>query len=106
MGVDCSATSGFGIEVTEEIVDKMIENGVFTLAEWVTDKDECLGKAGFLHGAAGSYYTGEITYYLFVHGDTIPELFKGANEFISELAEIGIGITIDDIKEVCEVLWS
>jgi len=106
MSVDCSATSGFGIEVTEEIVDKMIEHGVFTLAEWVTDKEYCLDEANFLHGASGSYYTGEIKHYIFVHGDTIPELFEGAKKFIKKLSSMGIEITIDDIREVCEVLWS
>lgn len=106
MGVDCSAVSGYGIEVTEEIADKMISSGVFTREQWENDNSDCLSKCKICYGESGSYYAGETTLYLFASGDTIPKLYEGAKEFISKLSEIGIELTIDDIKEVSDVLWS
>lgn len=106
MGVDCDAVSGYGIEVTEEVADKLIASGRFTRENWEEDKDSCLSELGFSYGKSGSYYTGETTLYLFASGDTLPALMEGGKELVSKLADIGILITLDDIKEVSEVLWS
>lgn len=106
MGVDCDAVSGYGIEVTEEVADKLIASGRFTREAWDDDNVACLAGLGFSYGESGSYYTGETTLYLFASGDTLPALIEGGKELVSKLADIDILITLDDIKEISEVLWS
>ena len=105
MGVDCSAVAGFGIELTGAIVEKMIAAGMFTEEAWEDDEDACLDESGFSHGEAGSHYSGDITRYLFVSGDTIQKLAANENKFIEALAKIGVEIKSEDIVEVCDVLW-
>lgn len=106
MGVDCDSVSGFGIRLTNEIVQKMIASGLFTQEEWNDDPSYCLDKTTFYHETAGSYYTGNVYYYLFALGDTIPELLRGVNKLIIQLDDIGVDIEIDDIKHISDTLWS
>lgn len=105
MGVDCSAVAGFGIELTNEIVEKMITAGIFTADEWDDDKDGCLDASAFSYGEIGSKYSGHIKRYLFVTGDTIKKLSDNEPVFIAELGKIGVAITSDDIEWIESVLW-
>ncbi len=105
MGVDCSAVSGYGIELTEDVLDKLIAAGLFTRDEWGGAKEGCLYRAGFSSGIAGSYYTGDTIVYLLVDIVPITELVAAEMRFIATLESIGVTISIDDIEEISEVLW-
>lgn len=106
MGVDCDSVSGFGIRLTDEIVQKMIDSGLFTREEWEEDPQHYLNKTPFHYEVAGSYYTGDVYYYLFASGDTIPALLRGANKLIMDLEDIGVTLQIEDIKHISDTLWS
>lgn len=106
MSVDCDPVCGYGVVVTEDIVDKMVQANLFTKEQWEDDSIACLAGCGFVYGESGSYYTGETTIYLFANGSTLPELVEGGKDLLCKLADIGVFITLGDIKEICEVLWS
>ncbi len=105
MSVDCRAVSGFGIELTGEIVEKMISAGILTKDAQEQCFEEYFEDTVFGYGEAGSRYSGNIRRYIFVVGDTIQKLATNERAFVHALEKIGVSIKRDDIKEICDVLW-
>jgi hypothetical protein len=106
MGIDYSGVCGIGVKVNDEIVDKFIENNIFDRGDWEDDPDYCLEKANFIYGAAGSYYSGEVCYYLFVDGANLAGINKNAPAFVDSLSKLGISIDVDDLIMIEDILVS
>ncbi len=105
MGVDCRSVSGYGIKLTEEIINKMISSGIFTKEEWEYDRESCLEKAPFSYDEAGSRYSGNVYYYLLVQGANYLQLSERVDRFIFELNKIGIHLEKKDIVKISDTLW-
>lgn len=105
MGVDYDGVGGIGVEVDDEIIDACIKNGVFTKEDYDDDAD-CLSNLDLTYGTAGSYYSGNVTHYLFVDGATFSDIKKNIGGFIDKLKSIGVEKTEDDIKVISEMLVS
>ena len=106
MGVDYDAVCGIGVEVNDEIVDKFIENNIFDRGDWEEDPGYCLEKTNLGYGAAGSYYSGEVCYYLFVDGVNLAGINKNAPAFVDSLSKLGISIDVDDLIMIEDILVS
>ena len=102
MGVDFDGVGGVGILFTDEMMDKAIAKGKFTREEWEDDPCGCIETLEMLYATAGSAYTGNEWRYLFVSGETLPEVNDRAPAFISALADIGIEIGLEDLKIISD----
>lgn len=91
MGIDVSGVSGYGIDVTEEDLRNLVENGHFTEEEFEEDLHECV--ASFLASredgvtvyldVAGSYYSGNFNYYLSLNYSKPEDLISHTDEFLN-----------------------
>lgn len=109
MGVDYDGVAGFGIEITDEIKEKL---GFFELFETEdednsVDYNEFMDNLGIPYKEAGYYsYSGdidELRLYFIIGGKTLKEIVEEAPNFINKLHEIGIDITENDIKLIEDV---
>ena len=108
MGVDYDGVGGIGIELTEEMVERAIDKGVFTEDAWDYDPGECLDQlGGFYYSHAGSSYGGDTFFYLFVPGPTLGEINEKAPRFVSKIKEyFGVNIDVDDLKVISDIyIW-
>lgn len=106
MGVEYDAIGGIGIEVSDELIQSAIDNGLFTIEDYQIDSYECLEKFGESIGEAGSCWTGETEFYLFVKGYTLGDINKNAPAFVKRLGDFGTVVEVDDLQLVYEVLAS
>ena len=93
MGVDYDGVGGIGIEITDYVIDKLINYGLFTRDEWEDDYDFCLSKIGFVYELAGNgSYTGRENdrYYCLVPGSNLMEIVANKMKFIKRFEEFGI----------------
>ena len=57
MSVDYRGLGGVGIEFTEDMVDKAIEHGIFSIEDWEKDKNDVAPRAGaWIETCNGSGY--------------------------------------------------
>lgn len=107
MGVDYDGVGGIGIEFTDEMVNKVIEKGVFTKENWEDDAVGCMDEIGILYCEAGAYnYGGERRIYLFVKGVTLEDVISNESEFRENLSKLGIDIERKDLKVIEDLcIW-
>ena len=108
MGVDYDGVGGIGIELAEEMIEYAIEHGVFTEEAWDYDSGECLDQlAGFYYSHAGSSYSGDTFFYLFVPGSILGEINEKAPRFVEKVKEyFGVDIAVDDLKVISDIyIW-
>ena len=103
MGIDYDGVGGIGIEVTDKIINKLIEKKVFTSEEWEDDECGCIESVGMLYQQAGNSYSGDETYYWLVEGANLTEINANAPKFIEKLAKLGIIITLDDLMVISDM---
>ena len=106
MGVDWDwyGVGGIGVKVTSDMIELLINNGVFTDEEWEADKDECIDLLGILYSKAGNDYSGETYFYLFVDGKNLEEVNKNSKIFIEKLSQFGIILKEKDlivVEDLC-----
>lgn len=104
MGVAYQAIGGIGIEITDEMINKMIDLGMFAKTEWNEDPDGCLSEIGLLCANAGSYYSGNVYWYWLVAGDTLTEVNDNSNDFLHKLNQIGFKKNVSDLKVIQDLL--
>ena len=107
MGVDHNGVGGIGIELTEEIRNKLIEKGLFTQDEWDEDEYGCLETINLPYSVAGDgNYGGDDRYYLLVHGDNLEEIIKNEQEFRNHLQRLGIQLDQKDLIVISDLhVW-
>jgi hypothetical protein len=111
MGVDYCSIGGIGIEITDDMKDKLSED--YYLKNEIDEDDddyeeiwftEILDDSGLEYSEAGSEgYGGEGRYYLLVDGNTLLEVQNNTDEFIKNLKNIGIIITIEDLQVISDL---
>lgn len=102
MSVDYDGVGGVGLRVTDAIVEKLIEHGLFTEADYEKDVSSCLEKIKLPYSVYGNAYSGDIDYALFVKGTKLSEIYENAPKFIARLEELGISMEADDLEVICE----
>ena len=108
MGVDYNGVGGVGIKLSQDDINILIDNKVFTQEEWDDDWYECFEKLPVSMESAGDYcYTGdEPTIYLLLDGVTIDELYENVPVFLEELKKLGLERTREDIKVIEDIkIW-
>lgn len=106
MGVDYDGVGGIGTPFTDDMVQRAIDLGVFTKEEWEDDATECMEKIRESYSIAGNYYSGDISYYLFVRGDTLKEVNDNAPGFVERVSRFAPGLTVDALKVISDILIS
>tara|TARA_R110000744_G_scaffold281118_2_gene393060 strand:- start:154 stop:498 length:345 start_codon:yes stop_codon:yes gene_type:complete len=111
MGVDYSGIGGIGIELTDDMKE-MISDKYYSVNNIDEDDDdyeniyfsEILDDSGLEYSEAGSEgYGGEGRYYLLVDGNTLLEVQNNTDEFIKNLKNVGIEITIEDLQVISDL---
>jgi hypothetical protein len=103
MGVDYNGVGGIGIELTKDRINKIIEKGIFTEEEWDYDYDDCLSdKVKMEYGLGGDAYSGINIIYLMVPGPNLKIINENVKDFITDLSEMGIDITEEDIVPISD----
>jgi hypothetical protein len=101
MGVDYDGVGGIGIEFTDEMVEKVIKQGVFTEEDWADDWTDCMEKIGICYSEAGDYsYGGEKRIYLLVEGSTLDDIISNEEKFREDLSKLGITVERKDLKVI------
>ena len=104
MGIDHNGVGGIGIELTEEIRNKLIENKLFTQDEWDEDKYGCLEEINLIYSVAGDgSYGGKDIYYLLVKGDNLKEILENEEVFRNHLKTFGIQLTQGDLSVISDL---
>jgi len=103
MGVDYNGVGGIGIELTKDRINKIIEKGIFTEEEWDYDYDDCLSdKVKMEYRTGGNAYSGVDRFYLMIPGPNLKIINENVKDFITDLSEIGIDITEEDIVPISD----
>ena len=102
MGVDYSSVGGIGVEFTEDMKQAMIDKGLFTEDEWDDSQSECMDEIGIPYNEAGNSYSCETCFYFLVKGKTLKEINNNAGEFVSELKECGINVSVNELQVISE----
>lgn len=102
MGISYGSVGGIGIELTEEIVQKLITANIFTEEEWEDDYYECLvcveEKLGISSDTSGNFYSdADITHYLLVSGGNLKEIILNSSMFLTKLHCVGIKLSVEDL---------
>lgn len=106
MGVDYDGVGGIGIEIDEDMQEKLRdlveERGL------EVDRDEyfteILEEIGIEYCEAGSgSYGGDERYYFLVKGETFNDVKKNIPDFIKDMEKIGIKITEDDLLVISDL---
>lgn len=100
MGIDYSANVAIGIEITEDMVKRFIENGLFPEEAYDKDEETALGKIGLEVYCYRSASSGERSYCYVVDGTTLNEVNANVDSFIETLRAYCVNITVDDLKYV------
>lgn len=106
MGVDYDGVGGIGVEVTKDMIEKLIEKEVFTEEEWSDDSYSCLERIGLPYAKAGdSAYGGEARFYLLVNGSNLKEILSHEFYFIKRLEKLlGIFLSSEDLIVIEDIL--
>lgn len=104
MGVDYNSVGGVGIEISEQMVKTMIDNGVLTEDEWDDDPWDCSEKIGLKYESAGVF--NYENHYFFIDGCTLAEINSNVGKFKNKLYEIGLKIEDEDIKIISDIYVS
>lgn len=104
MSIDYDACAGIGVKVTEEMIEKFIKFRFFTKEDWDDDAPGCLECLNLIYGTAGSYYSGNVWYYLFVEGDNLREINKNLDKFIKVFNTVGIDLKEEDLEVIEDLL--
>jgi hypothetical protein len=103
MSVDYDAVGGIGLLVDDDMGDKFLKLGLFSKNDWHDDKESCLSELGFDGRVAGSFYSGDTWWYIFVNGGTLKQINENTENFINKLKTIGINKTEEDLKVICDI---
>lgn len=106
MGVDHDGVGGIGIEVTDEVISKLIKlKRVEKL--WKDNPYECLEELRIPFSEGGeACYGGEARFYWLVAGNNLEEINKNSVDFINKLKELGYTISIKDLKVIQDIhMW-
>lgn len=103
MGVDYSPVGGVGILLTEdmeEILIKQVNDGEYD------DIDSVLDELEFSYDMYGNSLSDNPSYCLLVNGTTLIDINKNAPDFIKKLNDLGINISLEDLKVIEELhIW-
>lgn len=106
MGISYDGVGGIGIELTEEIIQKLIAANIFTEEEWEDDYYTCLDTIGdtwgVLFGTGGSHYSGDLNHYIFVDGSNLKEIMENYPNFLEKLKNVGVELSIEDLKLISD----
>ncbi len=106
MSVDCSSVSGIGIRVEDSMLIKL--GGKFDNADgWDDELNEVFKELGFAKVQnAGSYYSGDVYWYLMVHGDNLREINDNKKHFMELLKKhFDLQVGDMDLKNISDTLW-
>jgi len=111
MGVDYSSVGGIGIEIDDEIKNMITdryctENGIEEDSDEYDELyfSEILDELEIDYSEGGSgCYGGDSSYYLLVDGNTLLEVQNNTDEFIKNLKNIGIEITVEDLQVISDL---
>lgn len=105
MGVDYDAVCGIGVEITTEIVERMIWDKKFTQADWDDSCSACLDTVGIpYHTAGDGCYGGTDRYYWTVEGSNLQELNDNACAFINKVSRYCGPLTLADLRLITDIL--
>lgn len=102
MGVDYSSVGGIGVEVTDKMIQKFINAGLFTDEEFSVDPHGCLEEVELEYSVGGSAYSGDETFYLLVPGVTLKDINDNVIQFISRLSDLEIKINVNSLKVISD----
>jgi len=106
MFFDYSPVGGVGIQLTKEMVERLISNGKFSEDDWEDDPDGCIDELGMSYQTAGNSYSDETYHYLLVEGSTLMEINENVDDFVSELSKNGITISKEEIHVIRDLhVW-
>jgi hypothetical protein len=111
MGVDYDGVGGIGIEVTDELVEKLIESGAFSQDEWEDDyygtlEEVAAGQPCYVAEAGSRCYGGERRLYLMVPGSSLQEVMDNETPFIAMLHNLGVMVGRQDLKVISDLrVW-
>lgn len=102
MSVCKEGCGGIGVAVTDAFVSRFIEAGIFTGADWEYDAEDalsklCVGVCAF-PVKMGSLFTGRVSYFLIVEGDTLLEIESNADSFLRDMRSLGIQLERSDLR--------
>lgn len=100
MDVDYSSVGGIGVEFTDEMMEAVIEKGLFTEEEWDDDRHECMETIGLSFSEGGNSYSGDTDFYLLVDGETLGEINDNADKFVATLREKGIDTSVNELQVI------
>lgn len=106
MGVDYNGIGGIGLEVTDEVLEKLHK---YTKNKFIDDHTVDLIESldiSYSEAGSGSYTGQENTFYLMAEGDTLKEVTEGAKELSVKLKQLGIEIDPDDFEVISDLhVW-
>lgn len=105
MSVDYDGVGGIGVLVTDNHIQLMIDNGLFSREEFEDDQSNCMDGVGIPYSCAGSFYQEDASYFYFlVSGKNLPEINSNAPKFIESLASIGIIVSDVDLIVISDLM--
>lgn len=100
MSTDYNGVGGIGVEFTEDMEEKAIEQGIFSRDDWEEDRYMCMEKIGVLFSRAGDSYIGDTRFYLFVKGETLKEINDNAGEFVEKVSKFLPDLSVDTLQVI------
>ena len=104
--MDIEAVGGIGIEITQKMINELIENNIFTVEEYEENSIEAIEKITsnkWIQNSevkqAGDMFTGDVTYYLLMKAETLEEANCLKNSFLNDLGNL-INISENNLPEL------
>lgn len=108
MSIDYDASWSSNIKLTDEMVDYAITNGYLSVDFW-DDPRGYFESSDIPFGIVtyGSYYSGELEYYLDFNYRNVSAIYKYLNGFVKDLKTyFDIDVDEEDIEITCGVIIS